>query len=136
MTRDFESRNLIANRNMEEYDGTTAVTRSETLDTEEIEFVRWKADRWMKLRHMPAAFVHDPLWIGRHARRLFAHTFRGTTWRSLLGLEDAKTVFRRYRAIRRREREYIDWPDPASGVALDGVSTPVVPVTVRRAATP
>jgi hypothetical protein len=43
---------------------------------------------------------------------MLSHTFRGTTWRSALGLEDARTVFQRYRAIRQREREYLDWPDP------------------------
>jgi hypothetical protein len=45
---------------------------------------------------------------------MMAHTFRGTTWRSLVGLETAKDVFRRYRQIRARERHYLDWPDPLS----------------------
>jgi hypothetical protein len=43
---------------------------------------------------------------------MMAHTFRGTTWRSLLGLETARDTFRRYRQIRARERQYLDWPDP------------------------
>ncbi len=106
MTRDFVARNLIANSRVEEYDGTTAVTRSETLGTEDIEFLRWKAERWMKLRHMPRAFAHDPLWIGRNAPRLARHTFRGCTWRTFLGLEDSREAFRRYRAIRTRERDF------------------------------
>jgi radical SAM superfamily enzyme YgiQ (UPF0313 family) len=112
MTADFAARGLVVNPRVEEYDGTTAVTRTEALDVEEIEFMRWKADRWMKLRHMPAALKHDPLWVVRNARGMFAHTFRGSSWRSLAGLEDARTAFKRYRALRAQEREYLDWPDP------------------------
>jgi radical SAM superfamily enzyme YgiQ (UPF0313 family) len=107
MTADFAARGLIVNSRVEEYDGTTAVTRSEALDTEEIEFIRWRAERWMKVRHMPVAFAHDPLWVLRNAPSLFAHTFRGSTWRSMLGLEDARDVYKRYRAIRAQEREYL-----------------------------
>jgi hypothetical protein len=44
---------------------------------------------------------------------MFAHTFRGSSWRSAVGLESTREAFKRYRAIRRREREYMDWPDPA-----------------------
>jgi anaerobic magnesium-protoporphyrin IX monomethyl ester cyclase len=112
MTREFESRGLVVNTRPEEYDGTTAVTRSAHLDPEEIEFMRWRAERWMKVRHMPAAFRHDPLFVLKNGRRMLAHTFRGTTWRSAVGLEAARDVFRRYRGIRQRERQYIDWPDP------------------------
>ncbi|MGH9350502.1 MAG: B12-binding domain-containing radical SAM protein [Vicinamibacterales bacterium] len=112
MTQQFRARNLIVNPRVEEYDGTTAVTRSGELEAEEIELMRWKAERWMKLRHMPKAFRHDPLWVARHAGRLLGHTFRGATWRSLVGLEDVRAVFRRYRAIRQSERRYLDWPDP------------------------
>jgi radical SAM superfamily enzyme YgiQ (UPF0313 family) len=115
MTRDFVERGLVVNQRVEEYDGTTAVTRSAHLGADEIEFLRWKAERWMKLRHMPAAARHDPWFILRHGRRMFAHTFRGTTWRSLVGLETPRDVFRRYRGIRERERNYVDWPDPLSG---------------------
>jgi anaerobic magnesium-protoporphyrin IX monomethyl ester cyclase len=112
MTRDFEERGLVVNSRMEEYDGTTAVTRSQHLEPEEIEFMRWKAERWMKVRHMPAVFRHDPLFVLRNAGRMLAHTFRGTTWRSVVGLEADREVFRRYRGIRDRERNYLDWPDP------------------------
>ena len=115
MTRDFIERGLVVNQRVEEYDGTTAVTRSAHLDAGEIEFMRWKAERWMKVRHMPAAIRHDPRFILRYGRQMLAHTFRGTTWRSLVGLESARDVFRRYRAIRERERAYVDWPDPLSG---------------------
>ena len=117
MTRDFEARGLIVRRDVDDYDGTTAVTRTEQLDIEDIEFVRWRAERWMKLKHMPAALLHDPLWVTRHAPRLFAHTFRGSTWRSLLGLEDDRRAFDRYRTIRRKERALLDWPDPLADSA-------------------
>jgi anaerobic magnesium-protoporphyrin IX monomethyl ester cyclase len=112
MTREFLARDLIVDHRPEGYDGTTAVTRTESLSREDVEFARWKAERWMKVRHMPAAFRHDPIWVVRNARRLLAHTFRGSSWRSALGLESARTVFERYRAIRERERVYLDWPDP------------------------
>jgi anaerobic magnesium-protoporphyrin IX monomethyl ester cyclase len=115
MTADFITRRLIANPRLEEYDGTTAVTHAR-IDGSEIEFARWKAERWMKVKHMPTAFAHDPRWIARHAWKLLAHTFRGSSWRSALGLEDAREVFERYRAIRVRERQYLDWPDPLEGV--------------------
>src|SRR5688572_3461283 len=112
MTREFEQRGLVVNPRLEEYDGTTAVTRSAHLEPEEIEFMRWKAERWMKVRHLPAVFRHDPVFVLRNGRRMLAHTFRGTTWRSVVGLETDRDVFRRYRGIRARERDYVDWPDP------------------------
>jgi len=43
---------------------------------------------------------------------MMAHTFRGTGWKSILGLESSRAVFRRYKAIRDKERNYLDWPDP------------------------
>jgi radical SAM superfamily enzyme YgiQ (UPF0313 family) len=113
MTKDFRDRGLIVNAAVDEYDGTSAVTRSTHLDAEEIEYLRWRADRWMKVRHMPAALRLYPGYIIKHARRMMSHTFRGTTWRSLLGLESSRDAFRRYKQIRARERVYLDWPDPA-----------------------
>jgi anaerobic magnesium-protoporphyrin IX monomethyl ester cyclase len=38
---------------------------------------------------------------------MLAHTFRGSSIRSALGLESEKKVFERYRAIRQVEREYV-----------------------------
>jgi hypothetical protein len=38
---------------------------------------------------------------------MLAHTFRGCTLRTLLGLEDERRAFERYRAIRRAERAYL-----------------------------
>jgi anaerobic magnesium-protoporphyrin IX monomethyl ester cyclase len=112
MTKEFRERGLIVNTRVEEYDGTSAVTRSAYLDAEEIEFLRWKAERWMKVRHVPTALRLHPGFIVRNALRMMAHTFRGTTWRSLIGLESSRETFRRYRQIRARERHYLDWPDP------------------------
>src|SRR5205823_3234349 len=103
-TRD---RGLIINERLEEYDGTTAVVRTEHLSTEEVEFLRWRAERWMKLRHMPTAFAHSPLFLLRNAPKMFAHTFRGSTIRSFLGLEDERKAFRRFQTIRRAERAYV-----------------------------
>jgi radical SAM superfamily enzyme YgiQ (UPF0313 family) len=107
MTRELRERGLIVSDRPEDYDGTTAVVRSEHLSADEIEFLRWRAERFMKVRHFPAALVHSPLFVLRHARAMLAHTFRGSSWRSLLGLEEARAVFRRYRALREAERAYV-----------------------------
>jgi anaerobic magnesium-protoporphyrin IX monomethyl ester cyclase len=107
MTEGFRERGLIMNERLEEYDGTTAVVRTEHVSAEEVEYVRWKAERWMKVRHMPAALLHDPWFIVRHAPQMLTHTFRGCTLRSVLGLEDERRAFERYKAIRHQEREYV-----------------------------
>ena len=107
MTKDFRDRDLIVNDRLEEYDGTTAVVRTEYLSADEAEFMRWKAERWMKLRHIPVAALHNPLFILTNWRRILAHTFRGSTLKSLVGLEDEHRAFERFRAIRRLERVYI-----------------------------
>src|SRR5204863_6448450 len=60
MTREFRDRGLIVDEEVGHYDGTTAVVRSEHLSALEIEFLRWQAERWIKMRHFPAAFVHSP----------------------------------------------------------------------------
>src|SRR5271157_3100144 len=104
MARQFRERGLIMNERLEEYDGTTAVVRTEHVPAEEVEYLRWKAERWMKVRHLPAVLWHDPWFVVRHAREMLAHTFRGCTLRSMLGLEDERKAFARYQAIRRRER--------------------------------
>lgn len=135
MTKDFQDRQLIVNTHVDEYDGTTAVTRSAHLGIDEIEFMRWRADRWMKLRHMPQAILHDPIFVLRTAHRMLAHTFRGSTWRSVLGLESQRRVFDRYRALRAREREYVDWPDPLpAGAEARVASRPVQTIPVQLVA--
>jgi radical SAM superfamily enzyme YgiQ (UPF0313 family) len=107
MTKDFRDQGLIENDHLEEYDGTTAVVRTQHLPAEEVEFLRWKAERWMKTRHVPAVFRHDPWFVLTQTPKMLAHTFRGSSIRSALGLEDERKVFARYKAIRKAEREYV-----------------------------
>jgi anaerobic magnesium-protoporphyrin IX monomethyl ester cyclase len=107
MTRDFQQRGLITNSNVEDYDGTTAVVRTNQLGPEEIEYSRWRAERWMKVRHMPATLRHDPWFVVANAPRMLRHTFRGSSVRSWLGLEDQRKAFERYRAIRKAEQNYL-----------------------------
>jgi radical SAM superfamily enzyme YgiQ (UPF0313 family) len=112
MTKDFLEQGLVVNDRVEEYDGTTAVVRTKHLAAEDVEFLRWKAERWMKSRHFPIALRHDPLFVLRHARRMFAFTFRGCSWRTFVGLEDEREAFRRYKEIRARERNYLSGNEP------------------------
>ena len=106
MTRDLVNRGLVLHERLEEYDGTTAVVRGEHLEAEEIEFLRWRAERWMKLRHFPKAFRHSPAFCLIHGPAMLAHTLRGS-WRALLGLESERRAFERYRAIRKAERIHL-----------------------------
>jgi anaerobic magnesium-protoporphyrin IX monomethyl ester cyclase len=107
MTKGFRDRGLIVNEQLEEYDGTTAVVRTEHVPAEEVEYMRWKAERGMKSRHMPVAFLRSPLFILRNAPKMFAHAYRGSTIKSMLGLEDQRKAFARFRAIRASERIYL-----------------------------
>ena len=61
----------------------------------------------MKVRHLPSALRHYPGFVLRNGPRMLAHTFRGSTWKSALGLESEIEVFRRYKALRAAEREYV-----------------------------
>ncbi|HJR60561.1 MAG TPA: radical SAM protein [Vicinamibacterales bacterium] len=112
MTQDFRARGLVVNERVEEYDGTTAVVKTAHLEADEIEFLRWRAERWMKVRHLPNVLRHYPGFVLRHAPMMCAHTFRGSTWRSIVGLESQRQVFRRYKQLRAAEREYI--PEPGT----------------------
>ena len=107
MTKDFQDRGLIINDRLEEYDGTTAVVRSEHLSAHDIEFLRWRAERAMKSHHFPAVLRHDPWFVLRNGHKMLSHTYRGMTLRSFLGLEKEVEIFARYRAIRQAERAYI-----------------------------
>jgi anaerobic magnesium-protoporphyrin IX monomethyl ester cyclase len=107
MAEQFHKDGLIANERLEEYDGTTAVVRTKHVTADEVEYLRWKAERWIKTRHLPATFRHDPWFVLRHGREMAAHTFRGCTLASELGLEDKRKAFERYKAIRRQERVYV-----------------------------
>lgn len=107
MTKDFQERGLILNQQVEEYDGTTSVIRTEQVAPEEVEFMRWQAERWMKARHVPVVFAHAPLFTLRKLPQLAAWHFRGSTLKTFLGLEDERKAFERYRTIRKRERVYL-----------------------------
>ena len=107
MTRELRERGLVVSEDLEEYDGTTAVVRSEHLSADEIEFMRWRAERWMKLRHFPAAMAFSPRFVLRNGGRMLAHTFRGSTVGSFLGRRGEREAFERYRAIRKAERAYL-----------------------------
>ena len=108
MNRELRQRGLIVSDDVQEYDGTTAVVRTEHLPTEEIEFLRWRAERWMKVRHIGAVFRMSPRFVLENWRGMLAHTFRGGSfWKSLVGLENDRRAFARYRAFRQAERRYI-----------------------------
>lgn len=107
MTKEFRERGLIINENLEDYDGTTAVVKTEHVSADEAEFMRWRAERWMKLRHMPVALKHDPMFVIKNGPKMFADTFRGSTLKTFLGMEDERKAFERYRAHRKVERTYI-----------------------------
>jgi anaerobic magnesium-protoporphyrin IX monomethyl ester cyclase len=124
LARQYRESGFIVSEDIEEYDGTTAVVKSRYLDVEEIEFLRWRSERWMKTRHIVPAFRHSPVFVLRNWRRMLGHTFRGHGIRWLLGLEDDKHVFHRYQAIRRAERHYLpDVPDPLPASVEDCLTT-------------
>jgi hypothetical protein len=130
MTLDLRARGLVIDDDVTGYDGTTAVVRSEHLSTDEIEFLRWRAERWMKMRHFPKALLHSPGFCFRHGAAMIRHTFRGCTWRTLLGLEDERVAFARYRRIRAEEREAMWGPEVPAGVpapAAVGTSRSAIP---------
>jgi radical SAM superfamily enzyme YgiQ (UPF0313 family) len=108
MTREFREQNLIVDEDVTHYDGTTAVVRTKHVSAGDVEFLRWRADRWMKVRHMPAAFRHSPVFVLRHGLEMLAHTFTGESVLSILGLENRRAVFERFRGARRRERNYVE----------------------------
>jgi radical SAM superfamily enzyme YgiQ (UPF0313 family) len=114
MTDDLRARGLVIDDDVNGYDGTTAVVRSEHLAPDEIEFLRWRAERWMKTRHFPKALAHSPGFCFRHGAAMIRHTFRGSSWRTFLGLEDERVAFERYRRIRAAEREAMWGPDVAA----------------------
>jgi len=104
MTKDFRDRDLIVDEDVSHYDGTTAVVRSDTMSADDIEFMRWRAERWIKLRHFPSAAVRHPGFVIRHGREMLRHTFAGCTFRSFVTQRAERDAFARFKAIRTRER--------------------------------
>jgi anaerobic magnesium-protoporphyrin IX monomethyl ester cyclase len=107
MTKEFHEQGLITNNRLEEYDGTTAVVRTRHLSSDDVEYLRWKAERGMKTSHMLPVLLHDPWFVLTHAGKMLKHTYRGSTWRSMIGLEKDRTAFMRYKELRHQEREYL-----------------------------
>lgn len=107
MTTDFQERGLIINQDVAAYDGTTAVVRTEHLSAEEVEFLRWRAERWMKVRHGLSTIPYSPLFLLRQTPQMMAWTFRGSTLKTWFGWEDERKAFERYRQIRAAERVYL-----------------------------
>ena len=83
------------------------MVRTEHVPAEEIEFLRWRAERWMKLRHFPKALRHSPLFCLRHGAAMVRHVFRGTSLRTLFSTDPARAAFAAYRRLRAAEREYV-----------------------------
>ena len=125
MTTEFRERGLIVDEDVAHYDGTTAVVRTEHVAATDVEFLRWRAERWIKLQHFPSAFFHSPWFVLRHGWRMLAHTFAGSTIRSMLGFESERAVFERFRAARRSERDYVrtDAPVLPTASSRDGLQT-------------
>jgi radical SAM superfamily enzyme YgiQ (UPF0313 family) len=107
MTLDLKEKGLIAHDRVDEYDGTTAVLHTPGIAPLEIEFMRWRAERWMKTRHMPKVLIHTPWFMLRNGLRMLGHTFRGCGLKSLFGLEAERRAFERYRELRAKERIYV-----------------------------
>ncbi|HEY7289634.1 MAG TPA: radical SAM protein [Vicinamibacterales bacterium] len=104
MTAEFRERGLIVDEDVAHYDGTTAVVRTAHVSADDVEFMRWQAERWIKLKHFPAACRRNPGFVARHGLEMLTHTFAGSSWRSLCGLEDERRAFQRFRDRRREER--------------------------------
>ena len=107
MTTDLAAQGLIFKHDESEYDGTTAVVHTKHVEAENVEFLRWREDRWIKTRHVRALLRDRPFFVLRNAIRMFEHTFRGSTVKTFLGLEDERKAFARYQTIRSRERNYL-----------------------------
>lgn len=116
MTKEFRDRGLIVDEDVAHYDGTTAVVRTEHVGATDVEFLRWRAERWIKLNHFPRAFLHSPGFVIRNGLRMLAYTFAGSTVRSILGLESERDVFERFRERRRRDHQYLDAEPTGAGI--------------------
>jgi hypothetical protein len=90
----------------------------------------------MKCRHLPSALAHDPGFVLKNWPGMLAHTFRGSTWRTWLRVESEREAFRRYKAIRRTEREF--FPQSTAGPGTTDVGRrglqPAAPAAARSAA--
>jgi anaerobic magnesium-protoporphyrin IX monomethyl ester cyclase len=107
MTKDFKQQGLIEIEDLAQYDGTTAVVRTQSVPAAEVEYQRWRAERWMKVRHLPRVIRRSPRFVLRNGFRMLRYTFRGNTLKTFLRLEDEQKAFQRYKLIRAAERDYL-----------------------------
>jgi radical SAM superfamily enzyme YgiQ (UPF0313 family) len=107
MTQDFQRQGLIVIQDLAQYDGTTAVVRTRFVPPERIEYLRWRAERWIKLRHFPRVLCRNPRFVLRNGFQMLRHTFRGSSVKTFLGLEGEWTAFQRYKDLRVAERHYL-----------------------------
>lgn len=107
MTKDFQQQGLIEIDNLAQYDGTTAVVRTQFLPATQVEYLCWRAERWMKVRHLPTVLRQNPGFVLRNGLRMLSHTFRGSTIKTFLRLEDEHKAFQRYKLLRAAERNYL-----------------------------
>ena len=129
MTRDFRERGLIVSDDVDEYDGTTAVVRSEHSTAAEIEFMRWRAERWMKLRHFWPVLVHSPM-VRAAARRTRCWATRsagapgarcsGSKSERAASSPDTNRQHSVAAATRRPQRSQRRWRDRRRGCAMLG----------------
>ena len=61
----------------------------------------------MKVRHLPEVLRRYPGFVLRNGPRMLAHTFRGTTWRSVARAGERAPGLPRYKARRAAERDYV-----------------------------
>jgi hypothetical protein len=87
--------------------GTTSVVACENLSGDEIEYLRWKAERWIKARHWVELVKHGPIFMARNIEPIFDFKFRGSTLKTFLRLEDDRRAFERNRGIQAAERTYV-----------------------------
>jgi anaerobic magnesium-protoporphyrin IX monomethyl ester cyclase len=107
MTQDFQRQGLIVIQDLAQYDGTTAVVRTRFVPPERIEYLRWRAERWIKLRHFPRVLCRNPRFVLQNGLQMLRHTFRGSSMKTFLGLESEWTAFQRYQDLRVAERQYL-----------------------------
>jgi hypothetical protein len=107
MTKQFREENLIVDEDVSHYDGTTAVVGTRHIAADEVEYLRWRAERWMKVKHVRQVFPHAPWFVVRYTPAMLRYTFTGSSLRSMIGLEHSRTVFARYRNARRQARNYL-----------------------------
>ena len=76
----------------------------------------------MKVRHLPSVVRHYPGFVLKNGAGCWPIPSAAGRWRSAMGLEDARAVFARYKAIRATERQYVE---KGEGRSTRGSASPV-----------